>query len=134
MSTLTYNVNPEELRALVDGIKEFFRQAAKEQCVDISDAVSLLTDVVRLVEPGYTPPEPDEVEWDTVDMDYAEPPLPEDENKEVKELIQLFGVEKAHVLVIPLTDEEMNAWVEFHLAKDLAEYEAAKARTLEVEG
>jgi hypothetical protein len=74
------------------------------------------------------------MEWDTVDMDYAEPPLPENENKEVKELIQIFGVEKAHVLVIPLTDEDMNTWVELHLVKDLAEYEAAKVRTLEVEG
>jgi hypothetical protein len=58
----TYNVDPEELKALIDRIKALFRQAAEEQCVDIGDAVSLLTDVVRLVEPGYTPPEPDEVE------------------------------------------------------------------------
>jgi hypothetical protein len=60
--SLTYIVDPEELRAIVDGIKEFFRRAAEEQCVDIGYAVDLLTDVVRLVEPGYTPPEPDEVE------------------------------------------------------------------------
>ena len=68
MNTLPYNVDPEELRALVDGIKELFRQAAEEQCVDIGDAVSLLTDVVRLVEPEYTPPEPDEVEGDVPDI------------------------------------------------------------------
>jgi len=59
---MTYITDPNEVEALVGAIKSFFINAAAEQCVDVGHAVELLTATVRLVDPNYTPPEPEEVE------------------------------------------------------------------------
>jgi hypothetical protein len=60
MSNLNYMADPNEVEALVSAVKAFFRDAADKQCVDVAWAVELLTSVVQLVDPDYTPPEPDE--------------------------------------------------------------------------
>jgi hypothetical protein len=59
---MTYITDPNEVEALVGAIKSFFADAAERQCVDIGRAVEMLTTAVRLVDPNYTPPEPEEVE------------------------------------------------------------------------
>lgn len=59
---MNYITDPNDVEALVGAIKSFFTDAAAEQCVDIGHAVELLTATVQLVDPSYTPPEPDEVE------------------------------------------------------------------------
>ena len=59
---MNYITDPNDVEALVGAIKMFFADAAEKQCVDIGWAVELLTATVQLVDPNYTPPEPEEVE------------------------------------------------------------------------
>lgn len=59
---MCYIMDPNQVESLVGAIKAFFTDAAEKQCVDIGWAVELLTTTVQLVDPSYTPPEPEEVE------------------------------------------------------------------------
>jgi hypothetical protein len=66
-------------------------------------------------------------EWDLTEDSASHPQIPEDERKQIEEMLQLVGAENTWFVVIPLTEEDMNTWVEFHVAKDLTDAEAAKA-------
>lgn len=59
---MSYVTDPNDVEDLVDAIKAFFVTAADHESVDVGWAVELLTSVVRLVDPNYSPPEPAESE------------------------------------------------------------------------